>query len=285
MSVAAHLDAAAPDAAGRDDEHLGRPARHDVAPRPQPQDVVCHARELVRAQVGRDKPLARPQQVLGRCPGADEALAVRERADRVHRRDVGLAVGLEPRDDGLDEEGGEAVAVEERRRQLGQRPRRDGALLAQLVQPDEVAERRLDRRDVRREPRQPQEAAGPELEDLAEVPGQRLVLDTQPHVAGDGDRVAAADRDERGAVVRLDVAHPDDWKREPLLRLHARQERRDRRLQVTRRPPVQEAPRLEEAPARLCPHKERQQHRRPPLALRQVDPHHLIFSTSLTREI
>lgn len=145
--------------------------------------TLTHAKELLRRGSRHDK-------VLGKV----------DAADAVEAADEGLArLGVEAGDDGGDKVGAEAALVERRGDEVGKGSGRDGALLAQAVHVDLVAEDVAHGADVGGQARQAEEDVAV-LEDLGEVVGDGEGLEAEAEIACDGDAVLA-DHGDGGAAV------------------------------------------------------------------------------------
>lgn len=143
-------------------------------------------------QVGFPETLAHAEELLGGGAADDEVLGEVDAADGVEAADEGGAgLGVEAGDDGADEVGAEAALVEGGGDEVGEGGGGDGALLAQAVHVDLVAEQVRDGGHVGGEAGEPEEDGVAVLEDLGEVVGHGQGLQAEAQVAGDGHAVLA----------------------------------------------------------------------------------------------
>jgi hypothetical protein len=156
-------------------------------------------------QIRLPQTLAHAKQLLRRRARHDKVLCKVDAANAVEAADEGLSrLGVQAADNGRDKVRAEAALVEGGGDEVGKGARGDGALLAQAVHVDLVAEEVADGADVGGQAGQAQEDVAV-LEDFGEVVGDGQGLEAEAEIAGDGDAVLA-DHGDAGTAVWGELA-------------------------------------------------------------------------------
>mmetsp|Transcript_16735 Transcript_16735/g.46853 ORF Transcript_16735/g.46853 Transcript_16735/m.46853 type:complete len:218 (-) Transcript_16735:135-788(-) len=195
------LELSSGDAVLGDNVHNASPARHGIAIHAAQQRLRQRLEQLIRLQVRLIQGLAHSVEVARAISGHHEVVALDLRSDQVHRRQEGLAFGVQPGDDRLAEVRAESLLVQHGRQQVGENCGRHVALLLELVEVHPEFQQVPQGLHIRGQSAQPHVELGRHLEDLCEVARHRVQLDSQSAVGGNPDAVLARHGHDRGSVV------------------------------------------------------------------------------------